>query len=325
MIITWLRIAWRSLRRHSFYSLLNSFGLSLGVASCLILFLFINYHLSSDRYHHNADHLYRVVTDIRLADGSVNSDRGAPMILADAIHSAIPQIKDEAILFSGYRQHVFTVAIPRPGMGSDKLFTEQDNVAFADHHWFSLFDYQWEAGDPNTALEQPNTAVLTRRQAEKYFGSDDPIGRTIRIDEGVEVKITGLLKDYPPNTDTKADIFLSLASTRSIFPRIHQEMRTDWGWISTANSLYLLLPDGLSPRQVDDRLTAITKEHLGDNAKYFDFHVLALKDTPFRRTLWWLHLQTLVEHAGHHRAVHPHHRLRELYQYGDGQERQARP
>jgi putative ABC transport system permease protein len=195
MLSSYLKIAWRSLRKHSFYSLLNVFGLSLGVACCLILFQFINYHLRTDNYHKNAPQLYRVVTDILLADHSVNSDKGAPMIMAGAIHAEMPQIKDEAILFSGYRDHSFTIAVPQPGTGSDKLFTERANVGFTDRHWFNLFDYQWEEGDPNTALEQPNTAVLTRKQAEKYFGTSDPVGRTIRVDEGVAVRITGVLKD----------------------------------------------------------------------------------------------------------------------------------
>jgi putative ABC transport system permease protein len=281
MLSTWLRIAWHSLRKHSFYSLLNVFGLSLGVASCLILFQFISYHLRTDAYHKKAARLYRVVTDINLADGSVNSDRGAPMIMADAIRTELPQIKDEAILFSGYRDHVFTIAIPRSGMSSDKLFDERGNVAFADRHWFALFDYEWEAGDRNTALEQPNTAVLTRRQAEKYFGKNDPIGRTIRVDEGVAVRVTGVLKDYPANTDTKAELFLSLSTTKSLFPAVHQESRTEWGWISSATSLYLLLPEGMSAGAIDDQLKALKNRHLGDVAKYYDFHVLALKDAHF--------------------------------------------
>ena len=195
--------------KHSFYTILNVFGLALGISCGIILFQFISYHLSFDRYHQKSGNLYRVVTDLNLEDGSVQYERGAPLALAVAIHNEVPQIKDQAFLFQNFRDQSFTVAIPQSGGSPEKLFSEHKSIAFADRNWFTLFDYEWVSGDPNTALEEPNTAVLTQRQSEKYFGGENPMGTAFRLDGNVEVKISGLLKDHPDNTDFKADVFLS--------------------------------------------------------------------------------------------------------------------
>lgn len=281
MLKNYCKVALRNLRRHSFYTTLNIFGLSLGIACGMVLFQFIQYHLGFDGYHSKAGRIHRVVTDIHLDDGSVFNEKGAPLALAGALKAQTPQVTDQAFLFSNYRNHTFTMAVPQPGNATGKLFAEHENIAFTDKHWFSLFDYQWEAGNPGSALEEPNTAVLTRRQAAKYFGSEDPIGKIIRVDGKQDVRVTGILKDYPPNAGTKVDVFLSLTSIRGIFPAIGPEIQTEWGWINSSNSLYLLLPEGLSPAVVDKAIKAVTKAHMGDMAKYYDFHTQPLKEVHF--------------------------------------------
>lgn len=281
MLRNYWRIALRNLRRHSFYTVLNVFGLSLGITCCLILFQFITYHLGFDAFHQKKAQLYRVVTDLHLDDGSVKYEKGAPLALAAAIQSEIPQVKEQAFLFQNYRDHMFTVAIPQGGSTERKLFSEQGNVAFADRHWFNLFDYTWEAGDPRSALEEPNTAVLTRKQATKYFGAADPVGKTIRLDDKIEVRITGILKDYPANTDTKADIFLSLATMKGFYPDLHPSIATEWGWINSSNTLFLLLPENLPAKVIDNAIAALKQQHMGDMAKYYDFHLLPLKELHF--------------------------------------------
>ncbi|HWK03471.1 MAG TPA: ABC transporter permease [Puia sp.] len=281
MLKNYIRIAWRNLQKHSFYTGLNIFCLSLGISCGLILFQFIHYHIGFDRYHRKAAQIYRVVTDLHLDDGSVKYEKGAPLALAAAIRAEIPQIKDQAFLFMNYRGHSFTVAAPQGGNAPDKLFAEHGTIAFADRHWFDLFDYGWEAGDARTALEAPNTAVLTRRQADKYFGNSDPIGKTIRLDDKEEVTITGLLDNPPANTDIKAEIFVSLSSLKGFYPDMHPSMETSWGWINSSNSLFLLLPDGLSPQVVDNALAGLKRKYMGEIAKYYDFHLQSLNEVHF--------------------------------------------
>ena len=280
-MINYFKQAIRTLRKHSFYTVLNIFGLSIGIACCLILYLFISYHVSFDRYHHKASQLYRVVTSLHTDDGAVRYDKGAPMALAAAVQAAVPQVKEQAVLFSNYRDHVFTVAVEKEGNAANRLFAEKGTVAFADRHWFNLFDYQWITGDPHTALEEPNTAVLTSGIAKKYFGNADPVGKTIRLDGQQVVKITGLLKDHPVTTDTKADIFISLSSLQTFYPDMFPNLQTDWGWISNANSIFFQLPVGLKPAVIERAIDALKKESMGDMAKYYQFELLPLTELHF--------------------------------------------
>ncbi len=280
MLRNYCRIAVRNLRRHSFYTILNVFGLSLGIACNLILFQFITYHLGFDGYHQKKEHIYRVVTDLHLDDGSVHYEKGAPQALATAIQREIPRVKDQAFLFSNYRDLAFTVSVPQAG-GMAKLFAEHRNVAFADKHWFNLFDHEWKTGDPATALEEPNTAVLTSKLAGKYFGNTDPVGRTVRLDDKVDVKITGILKDYPAGTDMRKDIFISRSTMKAFYPDMQREIETEWGWINSSNSLYLLLPDNVSAGAVNRAIALVKQRHMGEMAKYYDFHLQPLTDIHF--------------------------------------------
>ncbi|MCF6404178.1 ABC transporter permease [Chitinophaga filiformis] len=280
MLSNYCRMAWRNLRRHAFYTILNVLGLSLGISCCLILFQFITYHLDFDAHHQKRDYLYRVVSDLHLNDGSVQYDKGAPLALAAAIRAEIPQVKNQAFLFCNYRDQAITVTVPGQG-GARQLFAEHGNVAFADRHWFELFDYEWKAGDSNSALDEPNTAVLTSRQAEKYFGNADPVGKTIRLDDKVEVKITGILKDYPANTDTKVDVFVSRATMRVFYTEMYPAIETEWGWINSSNSLYLLLPDNVNAAAVDRAIATVKQRHMGEMAKYYNFHLQPLKEMHF--------------------------------------------
>ncbi|PWV51844.1 ABC transporter permease [Chitinophaga sp. S165] len=280
MLRNYCRIAVRNLRRHSFYTILNVFGLSLGIACSLILFQFITYHLGFDGYHQKKEHIYRVVTDLHLDDGSVHYEKGAPLALAAAIQRELPQVKDQAFLFSNYRDLAFTVSVPQAG-GTPQLFAEHRNVAFADRHWFNLFDHEWKTGDPATALEEPNTAVLTSKLAKKYFGNADPVGMTVRLDDKVDVKITGVLKDYPAGTDMKKDLFISRSTMKAFYPDMQPEIETEWGWINSSNSLFLLLPDNVDAGMVNRAIALVKQRHMGEMAKYYDFHLQPLTDIHF--------------------------------------------
>lgn len=280
MFINYCRIAWRNLRRHSFYTILNVLGLSLGISCCLILFQFITYHLNFDTYHQKKDYLYRIVSDLHLDDGSVQYEKGAPLALATAIRAEIPQVKNQAFLFCNYRDQSVTVMVPGQGEAR-QLFAEHGNVAFADRHWFELFDYEWIQGDPVMALGEPNTAVLTSKQAKKYFGATDPMGKMIRLDDKVEVRITGVLKDYPANTDTRVDVFVSRSTMKAFYAEMFPNIETEWGWINSSNSLYLLLPENVDAAKVDRAITAVKQRHMGEMAKYYDFHLQPLRDIHF--------------------------------------------
>jgi len=279
MLKTYIRTAFRSLRKQKFYTGLNVLGLSLGIAGGLILFQFISYHLSYDRYHRNSDQLYRVVTDLHLQDGSVEHERGTPLGLTEALQHRLPQIKDQAVLL---KTRSFTVGVPQSGAW--KFFDERDNIGFTDQHWFNLFDYTWKEGNAATSLKEPNTAVITQKLADKYFGKEEPVGQTIRLDNKYNVRITGVLKDYPANTDTKIDLFLSRPSYKIFYPDAEANMTTYWGIINSTTGSFVWLPDGagIPEKKIEAAMTRITKAHFeADMAPVYHFHLQALKDRHF--------------------------------------------
>jgi putative ABC transport system permease protein len=260
MIKTYLKIAFRNLVKHKFYSAINIFGLSLGIACCVILFQFISYHLSFDTYHHDAQQVYRIVNELRVGDGSVEYVPGNSIALGNAVKNRIPQIKQVGILSKILK---LTVAVPQTDNAKNKLFAENETAALTSSPFFNLFDYEWEQGDKNTALDAPNTVVISHNIAQKYFGSQDVLGRIVLADGKTPFKITGIVKDHPANTDIKTDVFLSLSSLKAIYPDNADKWTQDWGWVDTRNSVYVSLAEGTAPAVINTMLKKMDKNGLG--------------------------------------------------------------
>jgi putative ABC transport system permease protein len=265
MLKNYLRLAFRSIWNRRFYSALNIMGLSLSMAGGLILFQFIHYHLSFDQYHQKAGELYRVVTDLHLDDGTVEYEKGAPVALPETLEREMPQVKGGAVLL---KIRSMAISVPEPGgamsgLGSGggatahgsgggatahgsggmvKNFQEQDNAAYADKHWFELFDYTWLQGNPQTALKDPHSVVITESTARKYFGDTDPMGKPLRMDSRYDLVVTGVLKDYPENTDTKIDLFISRPSMDVFYAGLDQQMNRDWTFINSTTQAYVWIP-----------------------------------------------------------------------------------
>ncbi len=270
-----IKIAWRNLWRNKRYAAINIFGLSIGISVTIILYQFISYHLSFDQYHPQSDRLYRVVTDLHLPDGSIEFDPGAPIVLGEQLKASLPEVENYALLLG---KRSFTVSINAEGGFNNKLFIEDENVAFANPQWLELFSYAWKSGNPTNALSKPNTAVITKSLADKYFEDKDPVGEIIKLDNEHEVTITGVLENNPPNTDIRAEMFLSFASFKNFYPDIHAPMTSNWDWVSSSTSLFVLLSEKASLQQVDENLSNLARENLGDylgNMYLYRFQPLA--------------------------------------------------
>jgi putative ABC transport system permease protein len=265
MVRNYFKIAWRNLWKHQFYTFINISGLSLGIACSVILFQFISYHLSFDTYHHNAKSLYKVVEQMHLEDGTTLYERGAPMVLARAIKTELPQIKDAAVLV---QKRSFTISVPVNNGAGKKLFYEQENVGLADSHWFNLLDYNWLAGSAAQAFNDPDNAVITHKLAQKYFGTDDVVGRVIRLDNKHNFKVTGVLANNIENTDFKCDLFLSLTALKTLYPDVQQQFQNDWYWEDSRNVIFLSLPDNLSSKTVETAIAKIAGKEVSKTFRY---------------------------------------------------------
>jgi putative ABC transport system permease protein len=279
MLKNYLVIAWRNLWKRKFYTFINIFGLSISIACSIILFQFITYHLSFDNYHHDAKQVYRVVHRLTFDDGVPMYDQGAPLALARDLKANDARIKEVGVLL---RMHDINVGVLQNNGTGKKMFAEHENIGITDGHFFNLFDYHWEQGDKITALAEPNTVVLSHSLAKKYFGSQDVVGKTIKVDNKNTFTVTGVVTDHPGNTDIKSDIFLSLSTLKDIYPDVAKAMINDWGFINSTNSIYVKLPEGVNPQVIEGDIAKMNIKSQGkDGAKPYHFMMLPLKEVHF--------------------------------------------
>ncbi|MDR6943007.1 ABC transporter permease [Mucilaginibacter pocheonensis] len=271
MMNIYLKIAWRSITKRTFYNVLNIFGLALAIVCCTLIYLYNNYQLSFDTYHKNANNIFRVVYELHLE--KTEYDKGSSFALYDALRTNNLKIKQVA--FSINNQS-FLVNVD----GSlDKRFKEEKNVAFTNTEWFNLFSYHWLSGGPSQ-LNEPNTVAVTQKQADKYFGTADAVGRTIAIN-GQHLAVVGVIADSPYNTDLKSDLYLSLPSLKTLLPKVEPGFFKDWGYLNSTNSTFVSLVKPAQKQTVELELARLTKQHLGDGAKYYSFKLLPLKNAHF--------------------------------------------
>ena len=201
MLINYFKIAIRNLFRHKTYSSINILGLTLGLTCGLLIFCVVRYHLSFDNYHDNSNRIYRIVTEIH---------QGEISYLPNVANPLGKVFRDEYTLAEkvGRICSFKKVSIDVEINGVLNKFQEKE-VAFPEPEFFDIFDYPLVSGDIKTSLSEPHTAVLTERIARKYFGDQNPINRTFRLNNKVDFKVSGVIKDIPDNTDRRTEIFLS--------------------------------------------------------------------------------------------------------------------
>jgi putative ABC transport system permease protein len=180
MFKNYFKIGWRNLTRNKTYAAINIVGLSLGIACSLLIFTIVTYHLSFENFNHNKDRIYRVVTEIH-ADNTFYS-RGTPAPLAKALRN------DFGFADKSVRVAVFWNMPVNINSGSQlKKFNEEAGIAVTTSEFFDIFNFPLEKGDIKTALNEPNTAIITEKLAKKYFADEDAMGKIIKINNLVDV------------------------------------------------------------------------------------------------------------------------------------------
>jgi putative ABC transport system permease protein len=206
MLKNYILIAWRNLRRHRGFSFINISGLAIGVACCILIFLYINDELSYDKYHKNAPRIFRGISYSTIG-GETRVFACMPSAVAPGLEEAIPEIEASARLFQ------FGVLRFKHG---DKNFEIPDFYG-ADPSFFSIFSYEFIAGDPQTALQNPQTFVLTEDTAIQIFGSVDAVGKSISVpfrQGNQDFHVTGVVKNIPRNSHFRFNVILSIDTFR---------------------------------------------------------------------------------------------------------------
>jgi len=246
MFKNYLKITYRSMIKNKFYTLINVFGLSLGIACCILIFAYIGYEFSYDRYHENADNIYRIVQKIAV-EGRTQEMPSATGPMGPALVEEFPEV------INAVR---FMPTVIRSFIYEDKKFFQSD-VFYADQSVFNVFSFELIEGNPETALEAPFTMVVTEETAKKYFGDESPVGKTINWDNKYDYQVTGVVKDPLPNSHFTFTCLASFSTLIRYAPRIGSQW-TLWGFAT-----YLLLQENTDPKELERKLAGFNDRHLG--------------------------------------------------------------
>jgi putative ABC transport system permease protein len=249
MLRNYLRIALRNARRQPGYTAINVVGLALGLACAFFILHFVQDERSFDRFHDNADRIYRVVSDQYTAsDTSYASITSLPM--APALEAEFPEVEHAVRLFATY---------PLVERGEQRFHEER--VYLADASIFEVFDFPLVAGDPTTALVDPGSIVLTEALAQKYFGGEEPLGQTLLIGRELSFTVTGLLAPIPRNSHLQFDALISHSSW--------QRREDNWLWFGWRT--YVLLQPGHDPAELERKLPDFVQRHAGERMELAGF------------------------------------------------------
>ena len=287
MFRNYFKTSWRNLMRNKSYAAINITGLAIGIAACLLIFLVVQYETSFDNFHINKDRIYRVVNVSQGPDG-VTQGSGTPMPMADGLRLEFPQLpKVGSIMLND--GSLFSIS--KSGGSAIKKFKE-DSAYYADPQFFQIFNFKWLAGDKKTALAEPNAMVLSRAEADKFFGDwRTAMGKTVKYNNQRDFKVTGIIENTPANTDFPLRVLLSWVTLVSKGGDLSGNAE-DWVSTFTDHNTYVVLPAGMGEQKFNADLAALAKKRIpAPYNKNSSFQLQALGD---------MHYNTQVNVYGGH-------------------------
>ncbi len=248
MIRNYLKIAFRNVRRHKAYSFINIAGLAIGMACCFLIFLYVRDELSYDSYHEKADRIYRLVDSFDVEGDLSRYFALSSAPFAPALKRDFPIYIEDAVRFMLGRRRMVTY-------GEKKFY--EDGLIFADASLFNVFTLPLSKGDAGTALEAPNTLVVSERIAAKYFGREDALSQTLKINDQ-EYLVTGIMREMPRNSHFHADMFASMKTLEQI-PSVQK--RYFQSWARHEFYTYLLFKEGHSGAELEEQLPGFIEKY----------------------------------------------------------------
>ncbi|WP_128546008.1 ABC transporter permease [Larkinella soli] len=257
MLRNYLKIAFRNLVRHKAFSAINIVGLAIGLAACLLILQYVAFELSYDNFHQNRDRIYRVRQD-RYDNGKLSTQwAGGAQAAGNSFKKAFAEVEDYVKVLKR------RAAVVDFGDKSQKA----ERVFIASESFFKIFSFPLLSGDVNTVLSEPNTVALSESLARKLFGSQDPMGKTIRINRKNAVRVTGVYRDMPANSHLKADL---LIPHLTFIKEVGAENNPDNAWMWDGALSYLLLRPGIDPQALEAKFPAYIKKTIGAELKKYN-------------------------------------------------------
>lgn len=257
MLRSIIKIAFRNLTRNKIYSLINVSGLSIGIACCLLITLYVKDELSFDKYHTNLDRMYRVVQKFGGPEPTSPEEYQVwgCYPVGPALQNEFPEI-EKIVTFSGKQSILFQY--------EDRRFQENE-VMFADSTVFDVFNWKLVEGDPKDALRGLDKIVLTKSMAKKYFGEESALGKIMIVDNATDmpVMVSGVMEDVPANSHFKFDVLISMASFKNIRPEIF----TAWPYVDFYT--YFMTYKELDRDAFRAKLPAFIEKYVQKDLTYF--------------------------------------------------------
>lgn len=268
MVKNYLKIAFRNLLKDKFYSLINILGLAIGIASCLLCYLHIRYELSYDTFHSKAERIYRVTTG-DLNDPDSYAGMAAPMA---------PYLKGSFAEVVDYVRVARSTYDPKMVVKNEDNSFYESNFFLVDPSFFTIFDYPLVKGEKAEVLPDRNAVVISESAAKKYFGSSDPINKVIVFDDKYELRVTGVMKDFPPNSHLNFNFVAQFENIEKFFG---EGSLDSWGQFNYFN--YILLDEQANYKEVQKKaqdLNIQVNENSSFTTEFLNFQ--PLKDIHFQ-------------------------------------------
>ncbi|MFN2439520.1 MAG: ABC transporter permease, partial [Chitinophagaceae bacterium] len=246
MFKNYLKIALRNLWKNKGYSTINIMGLAVGLATCLLILIYVVDELSYDKFNKKADRIYRVDGDINFG-GTHWVLAVAPDPLGATLKKDFPQV-EQYVRFRDYGGF-------RVKKGNENV--QENRVISVDSTLFDVFTLPLIAGNPKTALADPTSIVITEKIAEKYFNTTDAVGKTLVINDTTTYKVSAVMKAIPSQSHFNFDFFVPLNS---------QESKAG-NWLSNNFNTYIVLRDGADPRNLENQFDAFVNKYVGPQAQ----------------------------------------------------------
>ena len=257
MFENYLKVAVRNLIKFKMFSFLNISGLAIGMACCILVFLYIQDEIGYDQFHEKSNRIYRVLREREANSGESQTHPGTSGALAPAL------LKD----FSEIQSAVRTWDIDTWINYKDKWFKQK--FMMTDSKIFEIFSFPFVKGDPRTALVEPYTIVLTREMANKFFPDENPMGRTITVEHRYfrgDYKITGVLENIPINSTIQFDFLASSASSewrqKEFAGTVWERWQRESGWLPIET--FILLQEGNPPSKLEQKLSTFMLRYMGE-------------------------------------------------------------
>ncbi len=254
MFKNYIKTTFRNIRRHKSFSLFNILGLSVGMASCILILLYVRFEKSYDSFHKDADRIFRIRMDRYHNNEKVFESAVTYPAVGIELKNEFPEV-DEFVRLYPHIQGVVRY--------EEKLFSE-NNMFYVDSSFFSIFSYKLTSGDVNNALNKPNSVVITEEIARKYFGDKDPVGEIlIHESANLNLTVTGVLENIPENSHLDFDFIISINTFEQFLqPGI---LQTSWGWYDFYT--YIKLKPGADPDYFQAKLPDFIEKHDGERLR----------------------------------------------------------